>query len=141
MGWADCRFKQDEGCTETGSEHYVVSLNDLGIIINVPIMWKHYAQEHLVQPTKKEREVVMNANPRDASGRLIATKSIEAPREMNILYVERLGRNRYTHKIGTTPDEEFIEKLETLLGRARTMQTFSADRKRYTHASQYGGWK
>lgn len=137
MGRANCRFKQDEGCTETGSEHYEVFLSDLGIRINVPIMWKHYAQEHLVQPTEEERETVMKSNPKRASGKLVTTKSIDMPRELNILYVERLGRNRYTHEIGTTPDSEFIEKLETLLGKARTMQTFSEDRNRGTHAMPY----
>lgn len=108
MGSALCRFSED-GCQETGSQHYYVNLPNAKL--NVPSLWKHYMTEHLIQPTDLEREVIMAANPDQATGRRVITKSVE---EIKILYVEKTDTG-YTHQIGTEPDIQFIEQLEKIL--------------------------
>ncbi len=113
MGIAFCRFKEETGCAEIASEHYLINLEDLEVRINVPAMWKHYMTEHLVQPTEKERETIMAANPDRTSGTLIGTRSASEPKEVKIMYVEKIDGS-YSHEIGNKADTEFIEKLETI---------------------------
>ena len=72
-----CRFHEETGCSETGSQEYHVNLPDLDIMINVPSMWKHYMTNHLVQPTQREREIIMKADPEQAAGKLWDTKSLQ----------------------------------------------------------------
>jgi hypothetical protein len=122
MGWANCRFKDETGCKETGSSHYHVTLEDIGVMLDVPCMWKHYMTEHLVQPTERERQAVMAANSDKASSKKIQTRG--RPEIIQVMYVEKTDRG-YTHNIGTRPDTEFIEKLETLIGnKGEPLMTF-----------------
>jgi len=114
MGFAYCRFREETDCSEMGSQHYNVHLSDLDVMINVPSMWKHYMTEHLIQPTQREREFVMAADPNQATGTLITTRSQERPKELRIMYVEK-NETGYSHQIGTQPDIQFIDKLETIL--------------------------
>lgn len=123
MGWANCRFQEDEGCTKTGSQEWHVSLPDVNRIINVPSMWKHYMVDHFVQPTAEEKQVIMAADPKKAAGEFITTRGAARPAELMVLYVERLGKNQYTHQIGNNPDYEFIEKLEAILAGISPLQT------------------
>jgi hypothetical protein len=127
MGWANCRFRLDEGCQKTGSQEWYVILADLGMSINVPSMWKHYMVDHLVQPTAEERRVIMAADPAKATGEFIATRGAARPAELMVLYVERMGMNQYTHQIGTQPDTQFIEKLEQILEGIEPQQTKGLD--------------
>ena len=122
MGWAYCRFKEETGCSYTGSMHYIVHLPDLGILLNVPSMWKHYMIDHLVQPLPKEQEVVMRANPKIANGTIVHTLSSKLPEELHVLYVEKTSQG-YTHHQSATPDTEFIEKLEKILERVQPLRT------------------
>ena len=123
MGWANCRFQEDEGCNQTGSQEWRLYLPDVNRAINVPSMWKHYMTDHLVQPTAEERRVIMAADPSKATGKFITTRGAAEPELLMVLYVERLGKNHYTHQIGTTPDTEFIGKLEAILAGVRPLQT------------------
>jgi len=125
MGFALCRFNEDEGCKETGSQEWYVTLPDVNRTINVPSMWKHYMVSHLVQPTAEEREVVMAADPTKATGEFIRTRGAVRPAELMVLYVERKGPNQYSHQVGTQPDTEFIEKLEGILANVQPSQTKS----------------
>nr|MCK4930098.1 hypothetical protein [Nanoarchaeota archaeon] len=122
MGFAFCRFHEETGCDETGSQEYHVHLEDLDVMINVPSMWEHYMTKHLVQPTKREKEVIMSADPEKATGRFIQTRGTENPEELMVLYVEKT-ESGYTHQIGTKPDTKFIEKLETILKKFEPYQT------------------
>jgi len=124
MGFALCRFREETGCSKTDSQEYHVYLSDLDVMINVPSMWKHYMTEHFVQPTEREREVVMSADPTQATGQLIGTRSLQRPEEVMIMYVEKTNTG-YTHQIGTQPDTQFIDKLETILNRIQPLQTKS----------------
>lgn len=121
MGFAYCRFNQDMGCEQTGSQEWYVRLPDVNRIINVPSMWKHYMADHLIQPTAEEREVILAADSALAVGEFFTTRSVEP--ELLVLYVERLGQNRYTHQIGTTPDIEFMGKLEKILANIQPLQS------------------
>jgi hypothetical protein len=112
MGYALCRF---DGCTEKGSTHYLVRLTDLNKILNVPIMWKHYMTEHLVQPTELEREIVMAADPEKAISGMIVTGCMTS--EIKVMYVERTETG-YTHELGDKPDTEFVDKLEMILSKS-----------------------
>jgi len=116
MGWANCRFQEETDCSETGSVDYHVNVGNLGVVLNVPSMWEHYATEHLVQPTAREREVVMDADPSTVSGRRRLTRSLHQQETVKILYVERTDSG-YTHDVGTEPDTEFIDKLELILSK------------------------
>ena len=124
MGYALCRFRDETGCYEKGSQEYNVLLPDLGIRINVPSMWKHYMTEHLVQPNENEREIVMAADPSKATGILAGTLSIskEIPEEVLIMYVEKT-ESGYTHQTGIKPDVEFINKLEAILSKVPPWRT------------------
>ncbi len=126
MGWANCRFREDEGCKETGSQEWYVHLPDVNRVINVPSMWRHYMIDHLVQPTAEERKVIMAADPAKANGRFKMTRGAT---ELMVLYIERLGKNQYTHQIGIKPDNEFIGKLEAILMNVRPLQTKGFDFK------------
>jgi len=121
MGFAVCRFSQDAGCEKTGSQHWYVRLPDL--TLNVPFLWKHYAEDHLIQPTSEERSVVLAADLSTVTGQFVQTRSIATPRELLVLYVERLGKNRYSHIVGSERDVEFISKLEQLLEKVQSVQT------------------
>ncbi len=151
MGFAICRFNEETVCSEKGSSHYYVTLNDLKVTLNVPSMWKHYLTKHLVQPTKEEREIVMKADPKMANGKQAFTfstrniseikdytkeeteairkklaqgiRELEKIKYVNILYVENLEKGKYTHDIGTKVDTEFIGKLEQLLEKGEQEQT------------------
>lgn len=112
MGSALCRFNEKTGCNERGSHEYHAYLKDSGINITVPSMWKHYMVDHLVQPSSREREIIMGANPEMISGKLVAHRGISDIEK--ILYVERVG-DSYTHSVGSKPDTEFIEKLDELI--------------------------
>lgn len=122
MGFAFCRFREETGCKETGSRHYNINLEDLNVAISVPSMWKHYMTEHLVQPTAREREVIMKADPEQATGERIQTRGLERPEYLMVLYVEKTEKG-YTHEIGAKPDTEFIEKLEKIVKRFDPVQT------------------
>ncbi len=122
MGFALCRFHEETGCSETGGQEYRVHLQDLNIMINVPSMWKHYMDEHLVQPTELERDVVMSADPTRATGQLIRTRSSQRSEEIKVMYVEKTDTG-YTHQIGTKSDVPFINKLETILNKIQPLQT------------------
>jgi len=126
MGFAFCRFKQETGCSETGSTHYWVQLHDIGIGIDVPEMWKHYMTEHFVQPTKRERYIVMRADVDLTDGIEVGTLGKEPPGKRpefeQVLYVEKKG-DTYSHRIGTEPDTEFIGKLERILAHVDATQT------------------
>lgn len=121
MGFAVCRFYTDEGCAHTGNQEWRVELPDVGRVINVPSMWRHYALDHLVQPTIEEREIIMSADSSQSKGVLISTRGFFNPVELKVFYVERLGLNKYTHNIGEKPDIEFVEKLESILSNARPL--------------------
>ncbi|MAH07182.1 hypothetical protein CMI38_02950 [Candidatus Pacearchaeota archaeon] len=123
MGYAKCRFNEDKGCNETGSQEWYVHLADLGKTINVPSMWKHYMQDHLVQPMSEERRVIMATDSTQATGEHITTRGSARPAELMVLYVERTGPNQYTHQIGEKPDTEFIDKLESILENVQPLQT------------------
>jgi len=117
MGFAFCRFREKTNCSEIGSQEYHANLLDLNVIINIPSMWKHYMTEHLVQPTEREREIVMSAELDQATCQLINTRSLQRPEEIKIMYVEKTDTG-YTHQIGKQPDTEFINKLETILDKS-----------------------
>lgn len=114
MGFAFCRFREQTNCKELGSSHYIIHFLDLNVQINVPSMWKHYLKEHRVQPTEEERRVVMQANPEKANGQEFFTRSTNNFPEIKILYVEKTAEG-YSHKIGEIVDEEFLNKLESIL--------------------------
>jgi hypothetical protein len=120
MGFAFCRFKENTGCSVTGSTEYMVHLEDKNILLNVPEMWKHYLEDHLVQPLRSEREVVMSADPMYANACLIGT--FGTPREIPILYVEKT-QGGYTHEVGRVVDAEFRDKLQTLVNSGKFFQT------------------
>ncbi|MBR9704807.1 hypothetical protein GOV12_05320 [Candidatus Pacearchaeota archaeon] len=123
MGFVLCRFRQDEGCPETGSQEWHIYLPNVNKRINVPSMWKHYMLDHLVQPTDEERTVIMEADPSNASGMFISTRGAETPEELMVLYVQRTGVGQYTHEVGTEPDVEFIKKLESILEKVQPCGT------------------
>jgi len=124
MGWAVCRFNEEKGCEETGSKEWHVILPDLNVSINVPSMWKHYMINHLIQPTAEERKTIMAADPAKAKRECIMTRSSAAmPADLMVLYVEKTGKNIYTHEIGEKPDTEFINKLEKIIGNKTPWQT------------------
>jgi hypothetical protein len=129
MGFAFCRFREQTGCKELGSQEWHISLNESNVILNIPSMWKHYMQEHLVQPTNEEREIVLSANPKNVSGTFIGTRGLQSFREVKILYVEKLESGGYTHQIGTSPDTEFINKLEEIIQGIEPLQTKGIDSK------------
>ena len=120
MGFAFCRFKEKTGCSKTGSMEYDIHLEDQNVMLNVPEMWKHYLEDHLVQPLKSEREIVMSANPMYANSCLIGTFSIL--KEVPILYVEKTP-NGYTHEVGSTIDKEFRDRLQLLVNSGKMFQT------------------
>lgn len=122
MGFALCRLHDETGCSETGSQEYHIHLQDLNVKLNVPSMWKHYMTEHLVQPTQREREVVMGADPSRATGEFFGTRSFQKTEEIMLMYVER-ENGGYTHQIGAEPDMEFIEKLEDILANVEPLRT------------------
>jgi hypothetical protein len=129
MGFAYCRFREETGCQEKGSREYHIFLKDLKVKINVPSMWKHYAVNHLVQPTKEERDIVMNADSAKAQGMELCTMGIPRPGEnfmgyksVLIMYVEKTPGG-YTHEVGNAPDTAFISKLEKLLENMKPIQT------------------
>jgi len=121
MGFAICRFEQDKGCNAMGSQEWHIFFGDK--YINVPSMWKHYMTGHLIQPTEEERQTIMNADPSGARGKLIQTRGAQLLLQQKILYVERIGKDQYTHEVGESPDFEFIEKLENILAEIRPLQT------------------
>ncbi len=131
MGWGECRFKEETDCRERGSIDYRVTLPDIRVRIDVPVMWKHYMLQHFVQPTEREREIIMSADPSQASGRERLTRSLME--EVRILYVEKTSRG-YTHEVGTEPDTKFIEKLERILSCTKPRQTKNFGR-------HYLGWR
>jgi len=122
MGFALCRFKTKTGCQETGSREWHIQLADLKVGINLPSMWKHYMQVHKVQPTAREREIIMSADPKYATGQCFTTRGMNTYPEEKILYVEKL-ENGYTHQTSEIVDEEFIVKLESLLQGIEPWQT------------------
>lgn len=122
MGFAYCRFREETGCDETGSREYHVHLTDKNLILNVPELWAHYMTDHLVQPLKREKEVVMSATPEHAQTVMIGTFSLRRPEEVKVLYVEKTP-DGYTHKIGDSVDTEFMKKLEILLSKVEPLQT------------------
>ena len=134
MGFAICRFNKDKGCSETGSQEYHINLQDLNIHLNVPSMWKHYMTEHLIQPTQREREVVMKADPSQAIGNFMTTRSAVEPEHVKVLYVERIDQNQYSHQVGTQPDTQFIHKLETIIKNIEPAQTkgFDSGQRNYS---------
>jgi len=127
MGLAYCRFNSETRCNETCGTFYLIPLNDLHIVIDVPFMWKHYMIDHLVQPNEKEREIIMSADPEKASFNNVSPANLQHLDDeqfYKILYVEQT-QTGYTHKAGTMPDIEFINKLETILSGFRPIITGS----------------
>jgi hypothetical protein len=122
MGFAYCRFREETGCYRTGSREWHVHLTDSNLILNVPELWSHYMIDHLVQPLKKEREIVMSANPENARTVNILTYYPQRLEQVNILYVEKIP-DGYTHEVGNSVDSEFMEKLEVLLSKVEPLQT------------------
>ena len=102
-----------------------VQFHDLGVGIDVPGMWKHYMTEHLVQPTERERYLIMAADVEHADGihlYSLGTGTSGRPEYEQVLYVEKIGSG-YSHTIGTEPDTEFISKLERILAHVNPTQT------------------
>lgn len=122
VGFAFCRFKEETGCSETGSKEYHVFLSNANTFLNVPEMWKHYMTEHLVQPTKIEKDVIMNADPRYVKKAFWKNGPPQDMKEIQVLYVEKTSGG-YTHSIGKRIDSEFIEKLEAILSKVEPLQT------------------
>ena len=126
MGFALCRFREETGCSKTGSQHYWVQLHNLGALIDVPELWKHYMTEHLVQPNERERFLIENADVDHSDGIHLYTLGRDAPGKRpefeQVLYVEKTATG-YTHEIGTKPDTGFISKLERLIAHIDSTQT------------------
>ncbi|MFH0949535.1 MAG: hypothetical protein V1802_03535 [Candidatus Aenigmatarchaeota archaeon] len=118
-GFAICRFRYETGCNRIGSKEYHAWLKNFDAGINVPELWEHYMTDHLVQPTKLEREVIMKTNPDDVTDRIPPGRSYK---KFMIMYVERTKKG-YSHKAGTEPDTEFIDKLKLILKNAKLLQT------------------
>jgi hypothetical protein len=122
MGFAFCRFREETGCSETGSREYHAFLSNMNIFLDVPEMWKHYMTRHLVQPTKREKEVVMSADPNYVKRAFWENGPPKDMEKIQILYVEKASGG-YTHPIGDKVDTEFAEKLEIILSKVKPNQT------------------
>jgi hypothetical protein len=118
MGYAHCRFKDESGCTKTGSQHWQIFFKDLRQHAVVPELWKHYMLKHGVQANPEERELVLKADPKKAMVKHIQTRGQNIGKHF-ILFVEKTGPKKYSHKTAQKADILFIKKLEAILAQAQ----------------------
>ena len=117
MGMGRCRFDK---CNTGTNKDYSVFLPDQNTELYVCGLWEHYATQHNVLPSQRAREVIMAADPTQATKEVIRWRGMQKPEQMSLYFVERTNplSESYDHQIGDSPDRHFIDKLKTIIEKA-----------------------
>lgn len=118
MGYGYCRFGDGKG---TNIDYYVI-LEDMQADLLVCGLWKHYAEDHNCLPHDEVRDIVMNADPRYAKGKKTILYRGKQLKRYDVLFVEKdILTGDVDHKIGKNPDTAFVDKLEQLISKGKTL--------------------
>ena len=121
MGIGRCRFDE---CSAGTNRDYDIFLPDQNAALYICGLWEHYAIQHNVLPSQRAKEIVMAADPSKTAKEIDRWRGTQKPERISLYYVERTGplSDVYNHQIRDSPDRPFVDKLKTLIERAKDIK-------------------